>query len=271
VGRAFLRKLEAANCHPHPPRSTIGLMQAASPFGSSNKNRPPFLATVAILLAIGCNQVQSLHQPAAEMSLADQVALVRAGSSDEIKVATAPVTDSDLDLLTDLPGLHALLLDHADSRISASACQKLAAHPQLTHLRIRGRGIDDAALAQITRLRTLRILNIPQADLTDSGLAALGRLPELDSLRLGSPRVTDDGLPAIVAVSTLQRLHLIDVPITDRGLKMLAHMRQLESLYLDGATFSNEAIDELFQARPNLHVHFNQQHHDRDPKPDAHP
>jgi hypothetical protein len=64
---------------------------------------------------------------------------------------------------------------------------------------------------------------------------------------------------------SLQQLHLIDVPITDEGLRELAQMNQLQSLYVDGGNISDAAWDELFKARRNLHVHVNQQHHDRDP------
>jgi len=50
----------------------------------------------------------------------------------------------------------------------------------------------------------------------------------------------------------------------------LAKMEQLESLYLDGADLSDAAVDELFRARPQLHVHFDQEHHDRDPSRHSH-
>jgi len=61
------------------------------------------------------------------------------------------------------------------------------------------------------------------------------------------------------------------VPITDDGLRELAKIEQLESLYIDGGNFSDEALAELFRARPGLHVHLNQQHHDRDPHKHEHP
>ena len=70
---------------------------------------------------------------------------------------------------------------------------------------------------------------------------------------------------------SLKRLHLIDVPITDAGLAPLAGILQLESLYIDGGDVSDAALDELFRQRPDLHVHLNQQHHDRDPHQHPHP
>ena len=82
--------------------------------------------------------------------------------------------------------------------------------------------------------------------------------------------VTDAGMRTLAELPALRRLHLIDVPITDAGLRVLAGREQLESLYIDGAELSEAAYDDLFRQRPGLHVHINQQHHDRDPHGHAH-
>ena len=125
---------------------------------------------------------------------------------------------------------------------------------------------------------------MPRADFTDAGLESLAALPDLIQLRFGSPRVTDAGMKALAKLPALKRLHLIDVPITDAGLAEIAKMNVpitdaglaeikvegLQSLYIDGARFSDAALDNLFRQRPGLHVHFDQQHHDRDPQAHAH-
>jgi hypothetical protein len=51
----------------------------------------------------------------------------------------------------------------------------------------------------------------------------------------------------------------------------LASLKQLESLYIDGGQISDAGIDELFRQRPDLHVHLNAAHHDRDPHRHPHP
>jgi hypothetical protein len=66
-------------------------------------------------------------------------------------------------------------------------------------------------------------------------------------------------------VQSLRWLHLIDIPLTDAALQPIGELRNLESLYLDGARISDAAYDEFFRAHPNLHVHIDQHHHDRDP------
>jgi len=112
---------------------------------------------------------------------------------------------------------------------------------------------------------------LPHATFSDQALAHLRGLAHLEQLRFGSPHVTTAGMQTIADLPALKRLHLINVPITDEALREFAKMEQLESLYLDGANVSDAALDELFQKRPKLHVHLNQQHHDRDPHGHPHP
>jgi hypothetical protein len=222
------------------------------------------VALAAIVSGGGCTPVSSGPRRQ-EPSLAAQATEVRSGSSDRILVEQTALHDGDLQVLAGLANLRVLQLDHAQSNFTPAGLKQLASLTQLKHLRIRGTGIDDAALTELAQLKGLQILNIPQAAATDAGLKQLESLPELVQLRLGGPNFTDLGIKTIAGLPALKRLHLIDIPITNAGLKELAQMAQLESLYVDGGNFSDEAIDDLFRARPDLHVHFNQQHHDRDP------
>jgi Leucine-rich repeat (LRR) protein len=218
-----------------------------------------------VLLMVGCQS----NGPT-ELSLAEQSKQVRSGIRESILVEARPLSDSDLEAVRGLQGLHTLLLDHPGNRFSAAGLSKLNGLDNLIHLRIRGHGVDDEAVSHITKLKSLRILNVPQAEITDAGLANLAELPNLEQLRLGSSKVTQAGIEAIAALPRLKRLHLIDIPVGDAGLKALAGMKQLESLYLDGAEVTDAGVDELFRLRPELHVHFEQQHHDRDPSSHAH-
>jgi hypothetical protein len=217
------------------------------------------------LVLAGCGPVKTANRAAVEAPLADQAARVRGGASDTIQLLETTLAPGELETLAGLENLQTLLLDDPTRTFSAAELQPLIELTHLRHLRIRGRGIGDEALAQCAKIESLQILNVPQGQFTDDGLALLARLPHLVQLRFGSPRVTDAGMKTIATLPALKRLHLIDVPITDAGLADLASMQQLESLYLDGAEVSDAAVDELFRKRPELHVHFNQEHHDHDP------
>jgi hypothetical protein len=205
-----------------------------------------------------------------ETPLAEQIGEVRRGATDRIQIEHTPVNDDDLESIGERTELRTLQLDHPGSRLSAERLKKLTGLINLEHLRIRGSGIDDESLAQIATLENLRILNLPQGTFTDDALQTLKELAHLELLRFGSPNTTDAGMKIIAELPSLKQLHLIDVPITDVGLRELAGMKQLQSLYLDGAKISDSAVNELFRQRPDLHVHFNQQHHDRDPHRHAH-
>lgn len=224
----------------------------------------------AICSACGCAR-EPAQFPSAELPLDEQIAAVRSGRSDRVSCALASL-DSDidggrrqLDGLAALSTLRVLQLDHSDNRISPTDAARLLKLPELEHIRLRGVAVDDATIAGIPTTSKLRIINLPNADLTDAGFACLQRLPKLEQLRLRSPRVSATGLQALKTFPSLLRLHLIDVPVTDAGLRIFQELPKLQSLYLDGATVSDLGYDALFAARPDLHVHLNQRHHDRDP------
>lgn len=201
-----------------------------------------------------------------EASLESQVEAVERGTSATIQVETQPLGDDELASLGHLAGLQVLLLDSAGNSISDVGCQELGGMAKLIHLRIRGGSIGDDGLAHLARLPQLKILNLPQCRATDRGLAILAQMPRLSQLRLGSDRITDAGIKELRRFPALTQLHLIGAPITDAGLEELARLEKLESLYLDDSRVTDEGLDGLFRARPDLHVHINQEHHDRDPR-----
>jgi hypothetical protein len=229
------------------------------------------LVIIAALFQCGCESAANPVPPPApaELSLEEQVRAVEAGKTTRIQIEATPFSQLDLPLLQDLDPLTELLLDHPDSKIHAGWF--LVRLPNLTHFRYRGTGIDDLALTIIVfGSPKLQILNIPRGEFTDSGLEELKSLPDLVQLRFGSPHVTDEGMKTIAELPALKRLHLIGVSITDAGLAELAKIERLESLYVDDAKISDAAWEELFRQRPKLHVHINQQHHDRDPHQHEH-
>jgi hypothetical protein len=233
----------------------------------------PFV--VSFLILPGCSPPKA--SPAgpttatiSEQSLEQQIAAVQSGSTDIILVESWPVSDADLSALVEVPGLRVLQLDHEDNQLTDAGMHAIARLTQVEHLRIRGGSIGDEGLRILATMPNLRFLNLPQGKFTDAGLAQLKKLPRLDSIRIGSPRVTDAGIATFKGFPVLKSVHLIDIPITDRGLADLQAIPKLNSLYLDGANISDAAVDELFAKRPNLHVHFNQAHHDRDPNKHDH-
>lgn len=236
------------------------------------------LAFAAPIALTGCGSAGTPASPpkdaAQRAALREQIAAVVRGETTKLVNDSVAFTDDDLVLLNGL-GITELLLDNSGSQVGSGWLKTRL--PAIEHLRFRGTGVDDAALEQIASNSKLRILNLPRATFGDKGLASLQKLPRLTLLRFGSPNVTDAGIARLGEFPALKQLHLIGVPITEKGLLDLAQIKQLQSLYIDDTDLPDDAWDRFFQASKSvrgdeqpLHVHINQQHHDRDPHKHPH-
>ncbi|EMI53914.1 leucine-rich repeat domain-containing protein [Rhodopirellula sallentina] len=146
----------------------------------------------------------------------------------------------------------------------------IAQLPDLEHLRLRLSPVTDEGIVSLTGSKKLWLLNLPHSRITTEGVRKLQKLPKLKQLRLGSPRLSNECCRAIAELKTLRGLHLIGVPVTDDGLKTLTTLPRLESLYLDDPAVTETGWSWLFRNHPQLHVHVNQEHHDRDPHAHVH-
>ncbi len=198
-------------------------------------------------------------------TLAEQVANVRDGRSAIIRITDAAITPEQLSELTTLNQLQDLLLDAGG--IDDDSLQFLNNLSQLEHLRIRQAELTDSGIEQLdpTKIPKLKILNLPQAKLSARGLKHLSQFAELNQLRLGGSEMDDSGAAEIVRFPNLKSLHLIGPKFTDQALTILAEAPKLASFYIDDCRMSDAAWEQLFRAKPNMHVHIDQQHHDRDP------
>lgn len=238
-------------------------------------------ATAAVLVIVlsGCggHGVGTVAGTAAGLETADGTAAglesVRSGRSHSL-VADRPLTDAEWASLRGLTGLRELVLEHG--RADDAHAEILATLPDLERLVLRESPLGDEGFQRLAGLRKLRDLNVPQSACTAAGIRALTALPALRVLRLGGPNLARTGgegpevCRAVATLPGLRSLHLIDIPIGDAGLETLADLPGLWNLYLDGAGVSDEAWGRYFQKRPDVHVHVDQAHHDRDPNSHDH-
>lgn len=228
---------------------------------------------LSLVLAVGCTR--RAEEPSAEApvavetpSFSAQVQAVRDGVSRRIEVAEL-LSGAEWDALEGLAGLKEVVLEGGG--LDDAGAGRLAMCPALEKLVARESPLTDAGFVALARCATLRELNVPQAACTAEGVVALAALPNLRSLRLGGEKLRGvEVCEAVVTLPKLRFLHLIDVEIGDVGLAVLEGRPDLWSLYLDGAGVSDEAWGRYFQACPNVHVHLDQMHHDRDPGADHH-
>src|SRR5262245_36553237 len=134
--------------------------------------RPVLVLSIAVVF-VSCSARDQDRPMHAEISLARQIGAVRAGKSDEVQLEHTPLTDDDLQALAELENLRVLLIDDPRSQVTAAGLTHVAGLAKLEHLRLRGEGVDDAALAQIASLKGLRFLNVPRGSFTDAGLGLL--------------------------------------------------------------------------------------------------
>lgn len=167
-----------------------------------------------------------------------------------------------------LPMLDTVLID--EGVITDEGMVTIAKIPELRHLRLRLSPITDEGLKPLLERKSIWFLNLPHSRLTEKGIRSLSALPKLRQLRVGSTLLGNDVGRALLEVKSLRGLHLIGVPLSDEGLKVIVELPHLESLYLDDAAITEAGWDWLFQNHPQLHVHINQRHHDRDPQHHKH-
>jgi len=196
--------------------------------------------------------------------VAEQVQAVRAGRADHIE-AVEVLAAADWESLRGLAGLRVLVLQ---SGVAGDAeAEILATLPDVERLVLRQSPLSDAGFSTLAGCRSLADLNVPQAACTAAGITSLAQLPNLESLRLGGANLAGPEVArAIAGLPALRSLHLIDVAIGDEGLAALAELGTLRNLYLDAAGVSDAAWGRYFEARPRVHVHVDQAHHDRDPR-----
>lgn len=205
--------------------------------------------------------------PVAEPTWQDQIAAVQRGESDTVHIAQQSISDGELVALRGLTALRVLKLEQG--KVSADGLSILADLPQLETLWLRNSRVGNRAIREIVKNRNLAYLNLPQAEFGDTGLELLTTLPHLQQLRFSSPHVTPRGLAKLSQARSLRLLHLFEVPVTAGVLQSITQLDNLESLYIDHPHADpvelEAALIAFFKARPNVHVHIGQQHHDLDP------
>lgn len=193
---------------------------------------------------------------------------IRKEGGTTLYVADFEVTDEMIPQIGDMEQLETVVFDKG--AVTDESLKTIAKLPKLQHLRLRLSPITDDGLKMLAQSESLWYLNLPHSNVTAKGISELKSIRSLRQLRLGSPKLGNEVTREIATLPSLRGIHLIGVPVTDEGLKTLAEMPYLESLYLDDSAVTEAGWDWLFREHPSLHVHVNQEHHDRDPRRHEH-
>jgi hypothetical protein len=109
---------------------------------------------------------------------------------------------------------------------------KVDADGRVTHLRLAGRHLPNAVMAEVGKLTELQALDLWGTTVTDEGVAHLKDLQKLRNLGLGASLITDK---ALVHLEKLQSLQWVWVPprtVSKAGIEKLKENRPDMNVYL---------------------------------------
>jgi hypothetical protein len=204
-----------------------------------------------------------------EQDWATQIQALRDGRTDSIEITESVVTDTQFKDLLEQGDLRRLILDQG--AITAASTPTLGTLKKLVLVKLRNCPLTDKAASVFRELESLQFLNVPQAEFSASGLKALAGHPNLRQLRISGTLLDDDACRLFTELPELRFLHLIGPKITAVGIEHLTKIEKLQSLYIDDCPAPDAAWEVFFKSRPDVHVHLDQHHLDRDPAKHAHP
>ena len=152
-------------------------------------------------------------------------------------------SDSDIAVVTRLPGLRRLGLSNTD--ITDDALVHVGQVESLEELILHGTNITDRGVAHLSRLTHLTTLWLHGTDITNSSMTVVADLPNVSSLTLTHTSVDDDGLLHVTNLDDLETLWLSGCAITDDGLFHLEQFGTLKTLWLQETHVSDMGVRHL--------------------------
>ncbi len=177
------------------------------------------------------------------------------------------ITDSGLAYIADIPNLEMLCL-HGIKDITDEGIEHLTKMRSLRKLEIGSSQVTDKGLAYLAQIKTIERLDLPQDQhgITDTGLAHLGTLPNLRHLaitrihfidpKMNKEYYTDKGLAELSKCRLLEELNIGSPGITDEGMRHVARLINLKKLMLFGCeNVTNEGLAQLTTLKSLKHLY----------------
>ena len=167
------------------------------------------------------------------------------------------ITDVGLEHLKKLRNVTDLNLYYAEY-FTDSGIAHLTDWKKLLNLNLHGTKVTSKVFDQLSRLTTLRLLDIGFTQIDDDGFENLAPLVKLERLVMGGNRLTGSCLSSLKILPALTDLDLggiqwVDsgvwgLPLTEANLQQIGALKQLKSLSLNGATVTDRGADKPGQA-----------------------
>ena len=159
-------------------------------------------------------------------------------------------TDSDLALLSDLPDITDLHIEHC-SGVTPTGLAPLRGLRRMEVLYLKEFFIGDEGLAPLQSMRQLRELWVEHTGISDTSAAWIAQNVGLTHLDLDGNDISDAALGPLSTLEHLEVLVLRDTKITSRGLAAIAHMPRLKHLYLMKTSVDDSGLKQL-ESLPHL-------------------
>jgi Leucine-rich repeat (LRR) protein len=167
-------------------------------------------------------------------------------------------TDAGCVYIKEMPSLRILSFHENLSRISDAGLVHIAQMPRLEILCLHGmKNITDEGIANLTKMSSLRMLNIASSQVTDRGLEYLSQIKTLECLELPQDQkgITDKGLEYLSRLSNLKDLSISRVIFvdpkmnkeyyTDKGLEYLSRCSELEELNIGSIGVTDAGMEHI--------------------------
>jgi Leucine-rich repeat (LRR) protein len=110
------------------------------------------------------------------------------------------------------------------------------------YVSLRGVALTEAAVAALTRLEGLRILDLEATEIGDAAMGRLAGIATLEELTLNSTQVSDAGLAALQGMTSLRRLRLNHTYVEGSAFAGWAEGAQMQELSLLGTPVNDLAM-----------------------------
>jgi Leucine Rich repeat len=126
----------------------------------------------------------------------------------------------------------------------------------LRELRLGYNDITDAGLRHLQAMTKMEVLDLSGTDVGDAALAHLAGLTKLRQLKLNRTAVTDAGLVHLAGMTGLQVLELSHTRVSDAGIAELKGLNKLESIDLSHTWVTDFGAHELGRSLPTARIAF---------------
>src|SRR5262249_53264009 len=155
----------------------------------------------------------------------------------EVRIFNEKATDDDLKELAQFPKLRRL--EFSGEKITGTGFSVLTELPlEALHVMF-AKGINDAGLKEIAKLKSLKVLELPQGKFTDAGVKELAALTNLEELSV-SYGVNDAPFAQVLnGMKKLRKLDANNCTVGDESMKAASELPEIRILHLYGSRVSD--------------------------------